>query len=406
MTLVLSLVLSVSAFAAEGKSAVQDQGGVNMEELRLLLSSFIALGEGRIKDDLLSLKLLSATREVQSGHWKKMKRILAVFGRGTDAAAVWFARPDGSYYTVEEGLTGQNLKDRPYFPKLMEGKDVTGHLVVSKSTGKRSAVVAVPVRQKGAIIGALGVSLSVSEISRAIERQMALPQNMVFYALDASGQTSLHRNEQLLFAYPSDMGSKSLSEKVGEMLSKREGVVTYDFRGKRVVVFRRAPLTGWIFAVGVIGPAPAAAAEHPQQTAVSSADGRYLLEISGCNDCHTGGYLFKEGNVPEAEWLTGDILGWSGPWGTTYAPNLRLVIPNMTEDDWVVFARALKVRPPMPWWELRNMKEADLRALYRFIKDLGPKGAPAPAFLPPGQKPEPPYALFVIPKAQTANQRQ
>jgi len=46
--------------------------------------------------------------------------------------------------------------------------------------------------------------------------------------------------------------------------------------------------------------------------------GRYLVVISGCNDCHTDGYLMTEGKVPEENWLTGSPVGWHGPWGTTY----------------------------------------------------------------------------------------
>ncbi len=52
--------------------------------------------------------------------------------------------------------------------------------------------------------------------------------------------------------------------------------------------------------------------------------GRYLIQIAGCNDCHTANYAPSGGKVPEKEWLTGDALGWRGPWGTTYPTNLRL----------------------------------------------------------------------------------
>jgi Cache domain len=251
--IVLFLMVSLPAMAAEDRSAALDGSGVSTTELRLLLNSFVALGEGHVEHVLRGLKLMSATGEVQSGKWEDMRPILAEFGRsGIKAAAVWFALPDGSYYTVKKGLTEFNLRDRPYFPRLMAGEEVAGDLVVSKSTGKRTAIVAVPVKRNGKIIGALGASLSVEEISRMLDEKMALPDNMVFYALDASGQTSLHRNAALLFAYPSDMGSRSLTEKVREMLSKRDGVLSYDFEGKRTVVFRKSPLTGWTFAVGLV----------------------------------------------------------------------------------------------------------------------------------------------------------
>lgn len=125
--------------------------------------------------------------------------------------------------------------------------------------------------------------------------------------------------------------------------------------------------------------------------------GRYLAIVSGCNDCHTSGYLLSNGDVPVDQWLTGDSFGWRGPWGTTYPPNLRLFVSNMTENEWIETAKTLKRRPPMPWFNLNVMSEPDLRALYQFMRSLGEPGQPAPAYLPPGEEPETPYALFPSP---------
>ncbi len=125
--------------------------------------------------------------------------------------------------------------------------------------------------------------------------------------------------------------------------------------------------------------------------------GRYLARVSGCNDCHTPGYAMNNGNTPVEQWLTGDSLGWRGPWGTTYGANLRLFVKDMSESQWVEVARTLKRRPPMPWFNLNAMDEADLRALYQFIRSLGDPGQPAPAYVPPGEEPQTPYALFPSP---------
>jgi len=125
--------------------------------------------------------------------------------------------------------------------------------------------------------------------------------------------------------------------------------------------------------------------------------GRYIARVSGCNDCHTPGYLMSEGNVPETQWLTGNDFGWRGPWGTTYGSNLRLFVKDMSESQWVEVARTLKRRPPMPWFNLNTMEESDLRALYQFIRSLGDPGQPAPAYVPPGEEPTTPYALFPSP---------
>lgn len=140
--------------------------------------------------------------------------------------------------------------------------------------------------------------------------------------------------------------------------------------------------------LGLVGPAHAEPAEDKIE------HGRYLSKIAGCNDCHTAGYLLSAGQVPEPERLLGDRLGWRGPWGTTYAANLRLLVAGMSEDQWVAMARVLKTRPPMPWFTLNEMKESDLRALYSYIRHLGPGGQAAPAFVPPDQEPAPPYAQF------------
>jgi mono/diheme cytochrome c family protein len=125
--------------------------------------------------------------------------------------------------------------------------------------------------------------------------------------------------------------------------------------------------------------------------------GRYLVQIAGCNDCHTANYAMSGGKVPEKEWLTGDALGWRGPWGTTYPTNLRLYMQDLTEEQWVKKGKTLNARPPMPWFNVRDMTTSDLRAMYRYIRHLGPAGKPAPAFVPPDQTPSGPYVQFPAP---------
>ncbi len=138
------------------------------------------------------------------------------------------------------------------------------------------------------------------------------------------------------------------------------------------------------------GPAPISAA-HGQDGSIEH--GRYLVAITGCNDCHTPGYAQTGGNAPADTWLTGVSVGYQGPWGTSYPANLRLTVQKLTEAQWLVFARAER-RPPMPWFSLARMSDQDLRDLYRFIRSLGPAGAPAPAAVPPGGKVDTPFIVM------------
>ena len=125
--------------------------------------------------------------------------------------------------------------------------------------------------------------------------------------------------------------------------------------------------------------------------------GKYLIMIGGCNDCHTPGYDEKRGRIPETDWLVGSPVGFKGPWGTSYASNLRLTVGMVDEDGWVKMMHTRNARPPMPWLAVNAMSDEDLRALYKYIKSLGAKGEKAPDYLPPGQEPKGPVVTFPAP---------
>ena len=150
-------------------------------------------------------------------------------------------------------------------------------------------------------------------------------------------------------------------------------------------------------------PAAVAVATAGPSDAELLAQGEYLVRIAGCNDCHTPGWAQNGGDAPREQWLVGTNVGWSGPWGTTYAANLRLKAADMDDRKWLDYTANLHTRPIMPDFALRTMKEQDRLAIFRFIKSLGPGGEPAPAYLPPGQKPPMPFfeANFPPPPAAT-----
>jgi mono/diheme cytochrome c family protein len=158
---------------------------------------------------------------------------------------------------------------------------------------------------------------------------------------------------------------------------------------------RPLALAGLLSAAGLAAVTSQAATPQPPDRARSIVDrGRYLVQIAGCNDCHTAGYAQAGGKVAESDWLTGDALGWHGPWGTTYPTNLRLYVANMSEAQWLQRVRSMQPRPPMPWFNLRAMSDDDLRALFRYVKSAGPAGRTAPAYLPPGAAPSGPVVRF------------
>lgn len=220
---------------------------------RLVLNSYEAMVEQHLLGVLNGLKALAATRDARSVDWERLKSPLQQFSQSvTTNAAIWFARTDGSYFTVEKGLTTRNIKDRDYFSELMQGRDVNGVLVVSRSTGIRSVVVATPIVKDGQVTGVLGASVSATKLAKLVNDEINPPDDVVFYALDTHGKTALHKDTSLIFQFPSDIGDASLKSAVQKMLSEPEGTVRYTFRGAdRAVVFKTSNITGWVFALGI-----------------------------------------------------------------------------------------------------------------------------------------------------------
>ncbi|OOY05578.1 hypothetical protein [Thioclava sp. F28-4] len=145
-------------------------------------------------------------------------------------------------------------------------------------------------------------------------------------------------------------------------------------------------------ALGALASSSAVVAQE-----VSVERGKLVSIISGCHDCHTAGYNESGGKIDPEAALKGVPLGWQGPWGTTYAVNLRLEIKDMDEDGFVEYAKTFDAKPPMPFYNVHAMPESDLRSLYQYIKSLGDPGEPMPEALPPGEAPTTPYIVMAPP---------
>ncbi len=139
------------------------------------------------------------------------------------------------------------------------------------------------------------------------------------------------------------------------------------------------------------------------QAATMEQAGEYLTIVGSCNDCHTQGWSESGGKIPPADRFAGLNLGFRGPWGTSYGKNLRTITQRQTEDRWVETLRTADGgdgKPPMPWWNMAMMSDRDLRAMYRYIKSLGPKPNGVPRGLPPGKEPTGPF-IWVSPQPQS-----
>lgn len=195
----LALPVLAAACGQGTGQAVQVNGEVGV-------SSAVALTEARIEGVVGSMDIMAVTDEVVSAEWDSMVNILTEFEETSIPLVAWFALPDGSYYTVDAGKVSANLSDRAYFPKVMAGETVIGDLVVSKSTGRDVMIAVVPVMSGGDIIGALGVSVYLDQLSQLIVDDMELPDDMVLFAVNSDGLIALHSDANLIMEDSSVLG--------------------------------------------------------------------------------------------------------------------------------------------------------------------------------------------------------
>ncbi len=144
-----------------------------------------------------------------------------------------------------------------------------------------------------------------------------------------------------------------------------------------------------------------ASVAYGQDAEVSIAKGARIAVIGGCHDCHTAGYAESNGVVDPAMALKGNPVGYQGPWGTTYAPNLRIVAANHSEDDFVEYLKTFETKPPMPWFNVHAFNEPEMRSLHQYIVSLGEVGDPAPDYVPPDGKVTMPFTVFAPPTVPT-----
>ncbi len=152
----------------------------------------------------------------------------------------------------------------------------------------------------------------------------------------------------------------------------------------------------------------ASAADTPKAAADVLGRGLYLVQISGCNDCHSpkkmgamgpeldatrllsghpeGSSLPPPPSLPPGPWNavgTWDLTAWSGPWGVTYAVNLtpdeNTGLGIWTEEMFVKAMRTGRhmgvsrpILPPMPLDSLRAFTDGDLKAVYAYLRSLPP----------------------------------
>jgi hypothetical protein len=150
--------------------------------------------------------------------------------------------------------------------------------------------------------------------------------------------------------------------------------------------------------------------------------GEYLVGICGCNDCHTPKIMTAQGPAPDTKRLlsgypseetlpevtdkkmiapgqwalfNGSLTAAVGPWGTTFSANItpdETGIGTWTYEQFEKVMREGKskglegtrpILPPMPWVNYINMADADMRAIFAYLKSIPAVKNAVPNPIPP-----------------------
>ena len=248
---------SQSFVSRAGRATARDTAPAFTVDGLVALHSFMSLSDAHLQNLAGVLTVLASTDAGRSGDWQRIGSPLGEAARLTIPAVHWFALPDGRYWTVEQGRAAASLADRPYFRRVLAGQTVIGDLVVSRSSRRNTAIVAVPVRGRGgSVVGVLGASVYLDSLAARVRQEMGgLGSGVVFYAIDGNGLGALNSDPTLIFTEPLKLGDAEMRSAFTEMLAGREGTVRYTFRGsRRLVMYATSNVTNWRYGFGVTVP--------------------------------------------------------------------------------------------------------------------------------------------------------
>ena len=149
--------------------------------------------------------------------------------------------------------------------------------------------------------------------------------------------------------------------------------------------------------------------------------GEYLVTIGLCHDCHTPLTMGPDGPAPDMKralsghpqdmavkapakvsepWvgaMAPTLTAWSGPWGVSFTANLTPdketgVLSDFTEEQFLQTMRTgrhqgqgRQILPPMPWQNVGQMTDDDLKAVFAYLRQIPPLKNKVPDPIPPSQ---------------------
>jgi len=203
---------------------------------------FIYAFETNLNNLRVTLDVLSKTEEVKSGDWEQMQELIGEIQQQDESILYWFSNPDGSYYTVEKGLTDFSLKEREYFKQLEREEQVYGAVITGYTSLQKSIVVAMPVYRNEKLVGYLGGSKFTDSLIAYLDVMAQNGVDRSFYAITSEGEEIIKYN--INDEVTESLNAIMVETGFGMYPMSENSPLEYQY------MFGPSPETGWLYAVG------------------------------------------------------------------------------------------------------------------------------------------------------------
>ncbi len=178
------------------------------------------------------MEMLANTPTVRSMNWSVAEPYLqAEKDRIESISFLAIGKPDGWRYGTRG--TPKNVKDRPFFRKVMAGETNIGDPIISRATGIPAIVVAAPIwggsDTTKAPIGELHNNVNIARVTQVVNR-LQYGNNSYALALNSQGQAIVHPNSALMSTIerpgPSllESNNPSLAAIAQKMVDRKQGI--------------------------------------------------------------------------------------------------------------------------------------------------------------------------------------
>lgn len=212
------------------------------------------LTNSRIETQKQVLKTLANNEDIQSMDWTRQQSILQQQLPNTEFLDIAVVGLDGTAQ-YSDGSTNQ-LGDRDYVKKAMNGETVVSDLIVSRVTNSVVLMYATPIKDNGKIVGALIGSRDGNSLS-GITNDTGFGEKGYAYIINNEGTLVAHPDgEKVLNQFnplqevTEDQSLESLATFFEKILTENTGTNRYVFEGRQLYAgYTSIPDSNWTFVI-------------------------------------------------------------------------------------------------------------------------------------------------------------